>query len=268
VAGETLRDDQGGRDDAAMTTRGAGRARGAALKRAVAIVVFLSVGLVASGCPVVRLADVVIQEDSIDATSFTLQMQIDVVEDVKEDSVDADGDPIRIRGIVGFWLPEGWRIDKVEIKGPSSESFAALHPVTKVVPFPRTFPHRPGSWWAFVTNCTHIPVGTWRYEVAVAIEVPEGMTSGNIGMIISQFEGAGNYSDTSPMEIFIDRVAAEARVVKADQGTLTPVNVSTGSELGSCNRAKVDRGPRGCSCDLAADAPRADGLLSLLSSLF
>lgn len=236
---------------------------GAALRAGLLI----SLGLLTSGCPVVRLADVGIPSDSIGATDFVLQMQIDVTEDVKEDSMDSAGNPVRLRGIVGFWLPEGWKVDTVKIKGPESEDHVALHPVTKVVPFPRTFPHKPGAWWAFVTNCTHVPVGTWRYDVKVDLEVPEGTTSGNIGMIISQFEGAGNYSDTSPMEIFIDKAAGKARVVEADQGTLTPVNVSTGAELGVCNKARINRGPRGCSCDATGSATPPGFLAALLCSL-
>lgn len=235
------------------------------MRRAPVIATLLALGLLTSGCPVVRLNEVGIDAASTGPTEFVLEMKVNVTEDVKEDSVNDAGDPVRLRGIVGFWLPEGWEVRQTTIREAGAEDFVALHPVTKVVPFPRTFPHKQGAWWAFVTNCIHVPVGTLAYDVRVAVTVPEGTTGGNLGMIISQFEKTGNYSDTSPIEIVVDLPESSARVVEVDRGTLTPVNVSLGTDLGRCNKAKVGRGPRGCSCELTGNRA-STSLFSLLLS--
>jgi len=173
-----------------------------------------------AGCPVVRLAEVSVAEGERLEGTFTLAMKIDVTEDVAEDSVDAAGDPIRIRGIAGFWLPEGWSVREARYKAPGAKSASRLHPITKVLPFPRTFPFRPGSWWAFVTDCRSFPVGTSAYEAEIVIDTPAGVSSGNIGLIISEYDPAGNYTDSSPVELSVDLDAGTVIMVNRDRATL------------------------------------------------
>ena len=218
--------------------------------------------MIFSGCPVLRVADVGVKPGSSSSTRLTVTTRIAVEE--AEDPIQDNGTQGGGQGVIGFWLPAGWKALEARVRAPGAADFERLAPVTGYdAAFPVSVPYVPGRWWPFVTSCQYVPQGVSEYEVELDIERPADARDGVVGIQIFEFED--EHRETQTTEVRLDLDAGTAAIVPpepAPGGGNAGVPAVEASKV--CPVRQVRPGPRGCSCDAVGASAAAGGFLQLL----
>jgi hypothetical protein len=221
--------------------------------------------LLVTGCPVINIANVGIQPDSVGEGQFTLIADVEVKYSPNKCEEIDDGDPyyddceddpevVTGRAVVGIWLPTGWEVSEARLRGPSDAAYEILPAEPSAAPaFPDTFPFSPGSWWPFVTECTEVSKGTFGYNFEFDVNGPVDQ------LIIPAGIGIGASGANA---FLVDEGSVKAQdvmvemVVDLEAGTVVPRKPTQDSvklDLDECGAdlldvPQVSRGQRGCSC--------------------
>jgi hypothetical protein len=194
-----------------------------------------------TGCPSLTVTELDLAPGSINADQFTIQARVEVKEE--DPAVDDDGNLSGGRGIVGVWLPPGWQATAARISGPQDTAFAEMAPVEDADGhFPPTFPHVPGSWFAFVSECDNIEAGVFLYDVEIDIQGDGSATAVTLGVASALFNDEGSNGPV-PRELHVD--------LAAESATLSELPAAPASAgLAQCESIAYEEpaDDSGCSC--------------------
>lgn len=228
--------------------------------RRAALPVVAGLALLATGCPSFRLVAIDLAPGSIDDAGFTLAATVEVTEE--DPPVDDDGNLDGGRGVLGVWLPPDWQATAARAAGPDDDALVELTPIDDAAGhFPPTFPYVPGTWFAFVTDCDHVPEGVREHQVEVDVEGPAGATAVTLGLAAARFDDAGSNGPV-PTEVTVDLGAATVAVREAPA---PPASAG----LAACESIRYEDAADDDSCGCATAGARTAGatLLGLLLAL-
>jgi hypothetical protein len=244
------------------------------------VVAAFACALVAGGCPSYVLKNFSLVPDSVKPGAFGLGFQVEVTN--PRDDPDEEPEKIEGHGLIGIWLPEGWKATTVRMKAPDADDFADLSQHPELVPgFPKTFPYVPGNWFPFATECLAIGEGVHAFEFQVDASGPEDQTRVTVGLVAGLFEDDVNVGMVNT-ELTIDLTEQTAteqvipgrhseEVESSLEPCLEPIPDGDGQEeikldCPACP-LRVDRGKRGCSCAAVGRSAGPLGLLGLLAEV-
>jgi hypothetical protein len=238
--------------------------------------------LLATGCPMVEVTEVGLVPGSAGPGKLTLAATVEaeyereMCEPEPGEPVDEECEPgpeaYYGHGLIGVWLPGGWQVDKARLVAPGDEP-AELEPMSYLAPaFPDTFPHVPGKWWPFLTDCKKIDDGVDSYGFEFDIVGPADAQELAVGVTAS---GVDDDEVRNPNQKLGGQWLQVQAVVDLAAGTLeqrkpsqreVAFDPAESKKLAECEHVfeepmQVDRGPRGCSCGVAGVAPGAHLLL-------
>ncbi|MCP4610614.1 MAG: hypothetical protein GY845_18040 [Planctomycetes bacterium] len=206
-----------------------------------------------AGCPSLRVAQIDLKPDSTTAERFTLQVRIEVVEE--EPVVEEDGKLAGGRGVLGVWMPPGWKTAAARIRSPDETVFSDLAAIADAEGhFPPPFPYVPGSWFAFVSDCYHINQGTRTHNVEIDIQGNGSKTSVTLGVAAALFNEEGSNGPV-PTGIRID-VAAGIAKVRPPPAAPPPVGLPV---CESIEHRQSTGDNQGCSCSYPGGPHRRMG---------
>ncbi len=150
------------------------------------LLLLLTLPLLLTGCPTLKLGSVGLKDGSVKAGNFTLTAQVLVQE--LDDTTSEGATPQEGRGMIGVLLPPGWTVAAARVKSPFEDSVRKLIPVPQVAAaFGETFPKEEGAWWTFASNTVAIPTGDYVFDVEIDVVAGKKAKSGTIGVAAGQF---------------------------------------------------------------------------------
>jgi len=215
-----------------------------------------ALAIVVSGCPTLEIVSVGVNPGSIKKNSFTLESRVLVKSEKsgpaqagEEEGADAGvtSEPaagrIEGHGVLGVWMPEGWKATGARVREPDSNVFVEMKPLEgREAEFPPPFPYVPGRWWVYASESQGIKEGEWPYALEVDIHMPEGTSYGSLGLSITILDRVMH--PPHPREVFVD---------------LDAMTAGFREDVARQQSMRVSPGARGCSCD-AAGMKRSSGL--------
>jgi hypothetical protein len=248
-------------------------------------VMLAGIMLLATGCPELSVTELTLVPGSISEGKFTLLARAEAsyereVCELKENGklVDRDCEPGLEswggNGLIGVWLPEGWKVDGARLIEASEDEPEALLPMEYLAKaFPPTFPYAPGKWWPFITECKEIRDGVTVYNIEFDVSGDASAETIGVGVALTFYdadeEEKGMSFDGLQMtaEINLTSGTIESREHKAQEVFPDPVQNEKVKWCVSVPEP-VGRGPRGCSCnETGSENPRPGRLLSVLHGL-
>jgi hypothetical protein len=92
------------------------------------------------------------------------------------------------RGLVGLYLPQGWKVRAARVQSPQESAVRAMYAAPQTaVSFAESFPRVPGEWWAYASSQQAIPKGSWTYLIEFDVETPKKPTAGPVGVAVGVF---------------------------------------------------------------------------------
>jgi hypothetical protein len=253
------------------------------------LIAIAALALVVVGCPKLEFTDASLVPGSLADGAFTLEATLEVRYEPETCETGDDGVPVDEdcmpepettagHGLIGVWLPEGWQVAEVRLRLDRTGEPRALAPFDYIEPgFPDTFPHAPGKWWPFATDCEEAHSGSQIHTLEIDVSGPTGAEELTVGLIT---RGVWSSHLTNPeATIKLDlapqidarvSLAAGTVEVRRPAQTAVPVDPAAAKGLDKCVPVEdppqqVEPGPRGCSCRAAGrDRPAEGGLLGLL----
>jgi len=226
-----------------------------------------ALAVVATGCPEIVITDIGLVPESVGEGRFTLAARTEATYERDECQPGPDGgrepgepapddcepmpETMPGHGLLGVWLPEGWRVDAarlVDAQGKLLERLTA-HPAAEPV-FPEVFQTYAGKWWSLVTGCQDLREGTVEFLFEFDVTGPADQ------QLVRTAVSAALYDETwfeEDHEFAIDE-SPQFGVVDLAAATLSrhqPTKRGKRLEFDRCAEpgfGQVDPGPRGCSC--------------------
>lgn len=226
-----------------------------------------ALALVVSGCPTLEIISVSVKPGSTEKNSLTLESRVLVKSEKQKpaqaglgEGADAGVAPdpaagrIEGHGVLGIWMPEGWKATGARVREPDSDVFVEMKPLEgREAEFPPPFPYVPGRWWVYATESQGIEEGEWPYALEVDIHMPEGTRYGSLGLSITVLDKVMH--PPQPREVFVD---------------LDAMTAGFREDMGEHQEMRVSPGARGCSCDAAGMRPGLSltGMIPILTGVF
>ena len=250
-------------------------------------VMLAGIMLLVTGCPELSVTELTLVPGSNVEGKFTLlaraeasyeRRACELKENGKLVDRDCESDPevYTGNGMIGVWLPEGWKVDGARLIAASEGEPEALVPMEYLSEaFPHAFPYAPGKWWPFITECKEIRDGVTVYNIE--FDVSGDVSAETIGVVVAlTLYDPDDYDDDDIISLDGLQMTAqinptsgtiESREYKGQEVLPNPVQ---NEKVRWCVSvpAPVGRGPRGCSCNEAGgENPRPVRLLSVLHGL-
>ncbi len=247
-------------------------------------VMLAGIMLLVTGCPELSVTELTLVPGSISEGKFTLRARAEAKYERRLCETKENGEPDYEdcelgpetwggNGLIGVWLPEGWKVDGARLIAASEDEPEALVPMEYLAKaFPPTFPYAPGKWWPFITECKEIRDGVTVYKIEFDVSGDASAETIGVGVALTHFDADEEdiYSIEGlqmTAEINLTSGTIESREYKAQKVLSNPVQDEKVKWCVSVPEP-VGRGPRGCSCnETGRENPRPGRLLSILYGL-